>query len=82
MPNPFLTLKNLVAGLVEMNDRVRLVRLQETYALAATAFLLTSVIRVSLLHLERYGLNKWQIGQCRSNRGPGVTGATLCAVAP
>ena len=58
MPNPFLTLKNLVARLVETNDSVKLVGLQETYAPAAIALLLTSMIRVSLLHLELYGLNK------------------------
>ena len=38
--------------------RARLVRLRETYAPAATALLLTSVIRVFLLHLEPYSLNK------------------------
>ena len=46
MHNPFLTLKNLVARFAEMNDRVRLVGLQETYALATMELLLTSVIRV------------------------------------
>ena len=58
MLDPFLTLKNLVARFAETNNWVSLVGLQETYALAAMAFLLTSVIRVSLLHLELYGLNK------------------------
>ena len=58
MPNPFLMLKNLVARSAEMNDRVRLVRLRETYAPAAMALLLISIIRVSLLHLGPYSLNK------------------------
>jgi len=57
MPHPFLML-NLVARFAETNDRVRLVGLEETYALAVMAFLLTNVIRVSLLHLKLYGLNK------------------------
>ena len=54
---PFLTL-NPVAKFAESNDCARLVGLRETYAPAAMALLLTSVIRVSLLHLELYGLNK------------------------
>ena len=58
MLDPFLMLKNLVARFAETTDRVRLVGLQETYAPVATALLLTSVIRVSLLHLKLYGLNK------------------------
>ena len=57
MPDLFLTL-NRVARSAEMNDQARLVRLQETHAPVAMALLLTSVIRVSLLHLELYGLNK------------------------
>ena len=40
-----------------MNDRVRLVGLQETYTSAAMALLLTSMIRVSCPHLEIYNLN-------------------------
>ena len=60
MPDPFLMLKNLVARFVETNDRLRLVRLQETHAQMATTLLLTSVIKVSRLHLKLYGLNKWK----------------------
>ena len=59
MPDLFLTL-NRVARSAEMNDQARLVRLQETYAPMAMALLLTSEIRVSLLHLRPYGLNKWK----------------------
>ena len=56
-PTPFLTL-NLVARSIETNDYTRLVGLQKTYAPVATTLMLTSVIKVSLLRLELYGLNK------------------------
>ena len=42
---------NLVERSAEMNDYARLVGLQETYAPAAVALLLTSMIRISLPHL-------------------------------
>ena len=58
MPDPFLTLKKLVARIAETNDWVRLVGLQETYALAAMVLLLTRVIKISRLHHELYSLNK------------------------
>ena len=60
MPRPLPHVKNLAARFTEMNDSTRLVGLQETYDLAAMALLLTSVIKVSCLHLELYGLNKWK----------------------
>ena len=40
-----------------MNDRVRLVGLQETYTPVAITLLLTSVIRVSRPHPKLYNLN-------------------------
>ena len=55
---------NLVARSAETNDWARLVGLRETYAPAAMALLLTSVIRVSLLHLELYGLKQTEGLEC------------------
>ena len=59
MPDPFLMLRSRSKGC--RNKRwVKLVRLQETYAPAAIAFLLTSVIRVFHPHPELYNLNDWK----------------------